>query len=54
MGWQAGWGGWPVGMAGQMGGGPGQVAGRIEWRAGSGGGPGDRRGMDLRSKNVLA
>ena len=50
MGWQAGWGGWPVGMAGQMGGGPGQVAGRIEWRAGSGGGPGDRRGMDLRSK----
>ena len=33
-----------------MGGWTGQVAGRIGWRAGSGGGPVDWRGMDLQSK----
>ena len=33
-----------------MGGGPGRVAGRVRWRAGSGGGPGDWGGMDLQSK----
>ena len=40
VGWRAGWGGGPGGMAGLVGGGPGLVAGRVGWRAGSGGGPG--------------
>ena len=59
VGWQARWGGGLGGVAGRvgwralpgrMGGGPGRVAGRVGWRAGSGGRPGDRRGMDLRRK----
>ena len=46
VGWDGGPRGWLAGSCG----GSGQVAGRVRWRAGSGGGPGDRRGMDLRSK----
>ena len=50
VGWLAGWDGWPgVWLAGS-GGGQGGVSGRVGWRAGSGGGLGDRRGMDLQSK----
>ena len=37
-------------MAGRVGGGQGRVAGLVRWRAGSGGGLGDQRGMDLWSK----
>ena len=50
MGWLAGRGSGQGGMAGQMGGWLGRVAGQIWWLAESGGGPSDRRGVDLRSK----
>ena len=50
MGWQAGWGGWPGGWQAGSGSWQGQVAGRVRWLAGSGGGPGDQRRMDLLSK----
>ena len=33
-----------------MSGGQGLVAGQVRWRAWSGGGPGDQRGVDLPSK----
>ena len=39
-------------MAGRVGGGQGRVAGLLRWRAGSGGGLGDQRGMDLWSQEV--
>ena len=41
-----GWGGWPGGVAGLGGGGPGRVAGRVV-----GGGQGGLRGMDLRCRD---
>ena len=59
--WQARWGGgmggwrawrdgWQDGWLAGSGGRQGRVAGRVGWRAWSVGGPGDWRGMDLRSK----
>ena len=50
VGLRAGWDGWQGGRLAWSGGGQGRVAGRVRWLAGSGGGPGDRRRMDLRSK----
>ena len=52
VGSQAGCGGRQGGMAGRVGGGQGRVAGLLRWRAGSGGGLGDQRGMDLWSQEV--